>query len=96
VNPLEQKTRTAFRSVKHTGLGIELAVFLVVGVLAGNWIDENYDTAPWGILGGVVFGVAGGIRTLARTIKQIQREAAAEEAAARTPQPTNPQDDPKT
>lgn len=83
MNPLEQKTRKAFHSVRYTGLGIELAVFLVCGVLAGNWIDENYETAPWGILAGVVFGVAGGVRTLTRTIRQIQRDAAAEEAEAR-------------
>ncbi|MCK6574365.1 AtpZ/AtpI family protein [Myxococcota bacterium] len=96
MNPLEQKTRTAFRSVRYTGLGIELAVFLVCGVLAGNWIDENYETAPWGILGGVAFGVAGGVRTLTRTIKQIQRDAAAEEAAARNPTETPPSKEPKS
>ena len=70
---LEEKTRVAYQSVKYTGLGIELAVFLVVGVLGGNWIDEKYGTAPWGILGGVAFGIAGGVRTLVRTVKQIQK-----------------------
>ena len=70
---LEEKTRVAYQSVKYTGLGIELAVFIVVGVLGGNWIDEKYGTAPWGILGGVAFGIAGGVRTLVRTVKHIQK-----------------------
>ena len=70
---LEEKTRGAYQSLKYTGLGIELAVFIVGGVLGGNWIDENYGTAPWGILGGVAFGIAGGVRTLVRTVKQIQK-----------------------
>jgi F0F1-type ATP synthase assembly protein I len=73
VSRLEEKTRGAYQSLKYTGLGIELAVFIVVGVLGGNWIDENYGTAPWGILGGVAFGIAGGVRTLVRTVKQIQK-----------------------
>ena len=84
MNPtLEKKTRDAYRSVKYAGLGIELAVFLVAGTLGGNWIDENYGCAPWGILGGVAFGVAGGARTLYRTVKQIQRNQAAEDAEDR-------------
>lgn len=84
MNPgLEKKTRDAYRSVRYTGLGIELAVFLVAGTLGGNWIDEKYGTAPWGILGGVAFGVAGGVRTLIRTVRQIQHNQAAEDAERR-------------
>jgi F0F1-type ATP synthase assembly protein I len=73
VSRLEEKTRNAYQSVKYTGLGIELGVFIAVGVFGGNWIDEQYGTAPWGILGGVAFGIAGGVRTLYRTVKQIQK-----------------------
>lgn len=87
---LEEKTRTAYRSVRYTGLGIELAVFLVCGVLAGNWIDEKYGTGPWGILGGVVFGIAGGVRTLWRTVRQIQREMNETEQAERTENENKP------
>ena len=72
---LEEKTRKAFRSVKHTGLGIELAVFLVVGVVGGNYLDERYGWAPWGILGGLAFGITGGVRAVMRTIKQMKRES---------------------
>lgn len=81
---LEEKTRDAYQSVKYTGLGIELAVFIVVGTLGGNWIDETYGTEPWGILGGVAFGIAGGARTLYRTVKQIQKSQEKESGDSET------------
>ena len=29
--------------------------------LLGYWIDGRFGTAPWGILGGVVIGLVGGL-----------------------------------
>jgi len=42
------------------GIGIEMAVFLLIGVKGGQWLDGRFDTAPiferigvaWGIFAG--------------------------------------------
>jgi F0F1-type ATP synthase assembly protein I len=71
---IEDKTRRAYNAARHTGLGIELAVFLVAGVLGGQWVDDHYATAPWGFFGGLALGIAGAIRTIQRTLKAIKSQ----------------------
>jgi len=66
---IEDKTRRAYTAARHTGLGIELAVFLVAGVLGGQWVDDHYATAPWGFFGGLGLGIAGAVRTIQRTLR---------------------------
>jgi F0F1-type ATP synthase assembly protein I len=34
---------------------------LVVPILCGVWVDNNYGTAPWGVLAGAVLGFVGGL-----------------------------------
>jgi F0F1-type ATP synthase assembly protein I len=71
---LEKKTRRAYQAARYSGLGIELAVFLVAGVLGGKWVDDRWGTAPWGFFGGLALGIAGAVRSLQRTLRQLQRQ----------------------
>lgn len=41
-----------------TGVGIEIAASMVIPLLLGIWLDNRYDTTPWGVLGGVFLGMA--------------------------------------
>ena len=71
---IEDKTRRAYTAARHTGLGIELAVFLVAGVLGGQWVDDHYATAHWGFFGGLGLGIAGAVRTIQRTLRALKAD----------------------
>lgn len=42
---------------RYSGLGIQMAVSLGVPIYGGWWLDERYASSPWGILGGIAFGL---------------------------------------
>ena len=52
--------------VRYSGIGFELAGVIGGLALVGYWIDRRFGTAPWGILGGVVLGLVGGLYNLVR------------------------------
>lgn len=39
------------------GVGIEMAASMALPLLLGIWLDNKYDSSPWGVLGGVLFGL---------------------------------------
>lgn len=61
--------------VRYSGIGLELAGVIAGLALAGYWIDSRFGTAPWGILGGVVLGLVGGLYNLVRESLDAAREA---------------------
>jgi len=54
-------------------VGFTLVGSIILGYFLGTWIDRSLDTAPWGILIGVLLGAISGfvglIRTIQRTLK---------------------------
>ena len=50
------------------GLGIQLAMAVLVFFFAGWWFDSAYDTTPWGRLIGVLVGTTGGMIKFFRTV----------------------------
>jgi F0F1-type ATP synthase assembly protein I len=69
--------------VRYSGVGLELAGAIGGFALVGYWIDGHYGTRPWGILGGVVIGMVGGMYNLVRESLDAVREARADDASAR-------------
>jgi F0F1-type ATP synthase assembly protein I len=41
----------------YLGLGIQIAATMVVPMLFGLWLDRTFDTSPWLLLAGSVFGI---------------------------------------
>lgn len=68
--------------VRYSGVGLELAGATGGLALIGYWIDSRFGTQPWGILGGVVIGLVGGLYNLVRESLQAVREAKTEDQLA--------------
>ncbi len=52
----------------YVGLGMEIAVPLLVGVLLGRWLDGRLGTEPWILLAGALLGIAAGFIGFLRTV----------------------------
>lgn len=67
--------------VRYSGVGLELAGATAGLALVGYWIDSKFGTSPWGILGGVVIGIVGGLYNLVRESLAAIREAKSDDDA---------------
>jgi F0F1-type ATP synthase assembly protein I len=70
--------------VRYSGIGLELAGATAGLALLGYWIDNRYATGPWGILGGVIIGIVGGLYNMVRESLDAVREGKAEDQEAKT------------
>lgn len=89
------------RDAGAISIGIELVVSVVIGLVAGAWLDRRFATGPWLTLLGILIGSAAGFRSLiqygkraqARAEKEERDEARANASEQETP-PTEPRDPP--
>ena len=68
--------------VRYSGVGLELAGATAGLALVGYWIDSRFGTGPWGILGGVVIGLVGGLYNLVRQSLAAVQEGQTEDKLA--------------
>ena len=61
--------------VRYSGVGLELAGATAGLALLGYWIDSKFGTSPWGILGGVIIGIVGGLYNMVKESLAAVREA---------------------
>jgi ATP synthase protein I len=57
------ENRAGFR---YLALGTEFAAAVVGLTLLGYWIDRHFGSSPWGVLGGALIGLVGGMFNLVR------------------------------
>lgn len=55
------------------GLGIEMAVSMVLPILLGMYIDDTFGFQPWGVLVGVFLGLSAIISRLYKLNLMFQR-----------------------
>jgi F0F1-type ATP synthase assembly protein I len=71
------------------GIGIQLVVTILGFAALGWWLDQRFDTRPWLLLAGLIFGATGGmisfIRTAIRAGKQSSRKPGEERPASSEP-----------
>lgn len=54
--PKRSPGSTFRRADRYASIGFQIALSLVVYVLAGNWLDKKLGTGPWLTLVGAVLG----------------------------------------
>ncbi len=59
---------------RYASVGLEFGISVVLGYLAGSWLEGRYGFAPWGSLGGVVVGFIAALRSLLRLAAREERE----------------------
>ncbi|WP_298727501.1 AtpZ/AtpI family protein [uncultured Ferrovibrio sp.] len=73
------------RSMRQVGkawsLAIEMVAAVVVSLFIGWWVDRWFDTAPWGLLGFILLGVAAALWSAIRTAMLMQAQQQADNAA---------------
>jgi len=77
--------------VRYSGVGLELAGATAGLAFIGYWIDRRFGMQPWGILGGVVIGMVGGLYNLVRESLQAARDAKTEDDQVASDAGTGPQ-----
>jgi ATP synthase protein I len=60
-----------FEAAQVSSVGVEMAVATLVGWGCGYWLDSHFETGPWLMLAGLLFGVAAGFKGLIRTAKKV-------------------------
>jgi ATP synthase protein I len=55
-------------------LGTELTVATIIGGLMGYALDSFFETKPWGLVVGVVFGVVAGCLGVYRVAMRMSRD----------------------
>ena len=66
-------------SARLLGIGWYFAVCVLIGVLAGRWLDGRFDTTPWlgliGTLVGLALALYGGFRMLSDFMLKANRRS---------------------
>jgi F0F1-type ATP synthase assembly protein I len=59
---------------QFVGLGLQLAVGVVLGLLVGSWLDKKFGWTPNGALIGCLVGLAGGLYLLIKAAIKANRD----------------------
>jgi len=68
---MKRETRRAWRELAYySSLGFSVALSIVIGLVAGVYADRRFDSSPWGLLVGLVLGIAAGFRNIGHAIRK--------------------------
>ncbi len=59
---------------RFVGIGLQIAVGVGLGILVGRWLDNRYGWTPWGLLIGVMLGLAAGMYLLIKDAIRINKD----------------------
>ena len=57
----------------YLGIGLELAVTILIFLFAGRYLDNRWDTTPWLMIAGAALGFAIGFYGLFRTLAGLSK-----------------------
>lgn len=59
----------------YGSVGIEIALSVILGLFAGQWLDKKLGTNGWLTFVGLAYGIAAGGRALYRVLKKANKES---------------------
>ena len=57
--------------IQFSAMGLELGLSVIVGLIVGNFLDEQFGTEPWLLLLFLIFGLIAGFRSVIRLLKKL-------------------------
>lgn len=57
----------------YAGLGFEIVVPIVLGLLGGWWLDGRWGTTPWLLLAGLLLGIGAGFYNFFRAVSGMAK-----------------------
>lgn len=79
IDPAARTGKRAYNALSSASVGLELGLSVIIGLIAGYYLDQWLGTSPWMMLLWLVFGLVAGFRGVFRAINRADK-AAAEEA----------------
>jgi len=77
VRKIPNRDANPWKAVALVGMiSADLAVSVLVGVWAGNWLDRKFGSAPLFLILGLFLGLGAGILLVLRAIKQFNGDDA--------------------
>lgn len=77
--PFAANTRSYYRGLSATSVGLEFSIAVIFGILLGMWLDGKAGTTPWLMIAGLVLGFSTGMRAVWRHVAAADRAAAESE-----------------
>jgi ATP synthase protein I len=78
VDPATRRGRGLYHGLQSSSVGLEMGLSVLIGLLAGWWLDDTFGTSPWLMLLFIGFGLAAGFRAVLRAVAKEDRRAARE------------------
>jgi ATP synthase protein I len=78
IDPAARSAKRGFQMLSASSVGLEMGLSVLIGVLAGVWIDSKTGTSPLFLLIFLAFGFIAGFRGVIRAVKRADREAQAD------------------
>lgn len=73
-NRWEGYGRSLKKAASLSTVGLEIAFSVGLGYLIGDWLDGQFDTAPFGMIVMVLVGSGAGFLGLYRTLRRFQAQ----------------------
>jgi len=83
VDPANQAGRRVYDTLSASSIGLEFGISVIIGLLAGWWLDGHFGTGPWLTILFLCCGFAAGVRGVLRAVQRADRAAEREKESHR-------------
>lgn len=74
LGPESEDRRQSRRVAKYAGVGLQFAVSILVFLYVGQWVDDRFGSAPWGMIVGVFTGAGAAFYSMYRRLMADLKE----------------------
>ena len=83
VDPATRTGHRVYDTLSATSVGLEFGISVIIGLVAGWWLDNRFGTAPWLTIVMLCCGFAAGVRGVLRAVQRADRAAEREKESHR-------------